>query len=133
MTINEPGSTLKMPRRHWRWITLCLLLAFMQVVGLLKTLTLPADLAAVISLSPVVEISAGIGWTLAFGLMAWRFWRNSATVQAAVVLLTLFAVYHVGRIALFARADYDRQRLVVLIGLLIPVVAAGVLYQRRKK
>jgi hypothetical protein len=133
MTIYEPGSILKMPRRRWRWISLLLMLALFQAVGVLRMLTLPADLAGLVSLFPWLEMVAGSLWTLAFAYLAWQFWRNSATVQAAVVLLTLFAVYRVGRIALFARADYDRQRLLLLVGLLIPVVAASVIYQWLKK
>ncbi|MBC8171507.1 MAG: hypothetical protein H7X77_07530 [Anaerolineae bacterium] len=133
MTIYEPGSTLKMPHRRWRWISLLLLLALFQAAGVLRMLTLPPDLGEVVSLSPVLEIVTGSLWTLAFAYLARQFWRNSATVQAAVVLLTLFAVYHIGRIALFARADYDRQRLLLLVGLLIPVVTASLIYQRLKK
>jgi uncharacterized protein with PQ loop repeat len=116
-------------------------LAVIQIVGIVRILSLPDDVVTVVSLSRTVEMIAGVIWSVIWLWQAVRLLRNRnrsrnpGTIRSSVVLftvsLTAFVIYNVGRIALFARADYDRQRLPLLIMatlILIAVVGSRVLW-----
>ena len=102
-------------------ILICILviLCVVQVGAVIRVISLPAQIAALVHFFPVFEVVAGLIWAGAFAWMAWRLIRASrcARVRAAM-LITGFALYSVVRLVVFAQADYDRARLPFL-GILV--------------
>ena len=83
-----------------------------------------------------LQVVSAVVWTSAFfaclvGLwLRWQ-WAN----RAAIPLLIGFILFRAGRYALFAQADYDRQRLLFIIGLSVMIIALPsfiLLRQRRE-
>lgn len=101
-------------------------LALQQSVSALRVLQLPAALAAQVGLLPPLEFVAGGAWLLlaaaaALGLAVQR--RHA--VRYAAIVFGSFTLYTLLRLMLFARADYDRQRLP--FALLAALAVLGVL------
>lgn len=91
-------------------------MAFHQAANAIRALRLPLD----VSLSAPLEFLASLIWSGGFALLAWR-------QRARPIWLALlgFAAYSAARIVIFARADYDRGRiplLLVIIGLIMIVL-----------
>jgi hypothetical protein len=89
-------------------------LALHQGVNVVSVLN-PPVMADTLSLSPVFEVIASVGWTVVFAVAASRLWRSFATTRWVRVLLTIFSLFQILRLAAFAQADYDRQRLPFLV------------------
>lgn len=97
------------PRRP-RLAALAALLALFQFGAALRGTA--ADPAVPTSLLPGLELAAGIIWGTLFGLASLglaRRRRRGALIFAW--LMIGFSLYSLGRLAVFAQADYDRQRL----------------------
>jgi cation transport ATPase len=117
--------------RPYRWMALMLLLALIQGVQAAHALSLPPE----ISLAPAFEfVSSGL-WTLVFLWMALRLWKNAPRARFhALYALLLLLGYRILHSALFARADYDRQRLPFLLAAgIIFLAACGIYLLRQKK
>jgi uncharacterized membrane protein YsdA (DUF1294 family) len=124
VTIN-PIPPSPQPKRPRRLALVFALLALFQGGAAWRALRIPPQLAAVVSLSPAWEFVAGALWALAFALAAFMLWRgNPRAVFRSGFLLCVFIIYSVARLALLARADYDRQRLPAL-ALAAAVVVGG--------
>jgi hypothetical protein len=121
-----------------RLALLLMVFALHQGINAVSMLTLPVA-AADMRLSPGLDAILSIAWALVFvSLIAGALWpskltrlRSFATTGRVIVLLTLFSLYQLTRLAAFAQADYDRQRLPFLAILWLAwvvfwcVVAAG--------
>jgi hypothetical protein len=94
-------------RRNWLMIAALLALAGAQAVAAAAAFA-PAPVDA--ALWPPLEAALGLGWALAALWLARRLWRKTATTAQALVLWSVFVWTQAARLALFARADYDRQR-----------------------
>lgn len=124
-------NKLVMPTPTRGLAALLLVIGVIQAVQVVQTLTRPPALTAVLSLNPALEVVAGGLWAAALlltGLRLLRFQRQVTdsrrirAFRAGVVLLALFTGYAGGRIALFAQADYDRQRAPLLLVLSLSVM-----------
>ena len=109
------------PTRHPRLAALAGLLALFQLGAALRGIT--ADPAVPTSLLPGLEFTGGIIWG---ALFAWASLALAQRRRRAVLvfawLVIGFSLYSLGRVAAFAQADYDRQRLPFLIGITAAVI-----------
>src|SRR5688572_45317 len=121
------GRMIKRPR--WL-IALMLVLALVQAGNAIRALQLPA----VTSLIPPLEVLSGVFWAVLLSVMAVVLWRNpdSRAIRRSLVLLLVFSTYFVARLTIFARADYDRQRL-PFVWLVASVVIVIIVWLRRKQ
>jgi hypothetical protein len=110
---------------HWL-AALTGLLALVQVGAALHALQIRPELAAQVSLSMPLEIAASLIWALLSAVVTFALLRRQPrAIHYTAWLLIGFTVYSLGRLALLAQADYDRQRLpflavASLVLLLIP-------------
>lgn len=98
-----------------RWLTIILgLLALMQIGNILYLLQLEPELAQALSLSRPIAIAFGILWA---GLFVWGIsgLMRSRNHNRAGMIAIGFIVYSVARLAIFAEADYDRERVPFLV------------------
>ncbi len=108
-----------------------ILLALVQVGAAVRALTLPPDLATQISLLPALEFLVAGMWAGVFAFQAWLLMRSADKRRArrrTVVMLGAFVVYTVARLAVFAQADYDRNRLPFLLLLTVIVLFIFTVY-----
>lgn len=122
---------MKTPRHvpRPRWLTgLLLLCAFVQAAYAVQIVLLPAELAEQVSLLlPLEFVMAGM-WALLLGYFA----VNGGTFGARWVLLLVFMAYHVIRLIIFARADYDRGRIpFIVVMFCVWLVMGGVMHWRK--
>lgn len=110
-------------------IGLLLLFAAAQALNAMRSTTLPAEVA----LLPAFEFVASGMWTLVFLWAAVRLSRAVPLAHThAVLLLFAFAGYNVVHMIVFARADYDRQRIpFLLVALVIGLLLIGLSRIRR--
>ncbi len=111
-------------------------LALFQAAAALRALRLPAGLAAVVSLPGGLALLGAGAWALLFALLTVNLWRlRPRAVRQTAWAVIAFAIYSAARLVVYARADYDRQRLpVVLLALgLVCVVPALYLLRRPSK
>lgn len=102
-------------RPLWFIMLTCFILIY-QIVWLISVLQLPDDLKNQISLSVPLEIVMSvtivtfftIGLRALIGMQAWA-------IRYTLVGIDILWVTILGRLILFAEADYDRQRLPFLI------------------
>jgi hypothetical protein len=101
------------PTRRPRWlIILTLLLSIFQIGSATRVLQIPADVAAQIHLILPLEFIASAVWAILAALvMVGLFQRWQRAQLYATILLVAFTLYSLVRLALFAQADYDRERL----------------------
>ena len=93
-------------------IALALLLMVFQAGAVLHALMIPGDVAAQISLLRPLELAASAVWVVVSALVALALLRrHPRAARFSAWLVTGFLIYSVGRLAVFARADYDRERL----------------------
>ena len=111
-----------------RWLTVILgLLVLVQVGNIVYLLQLSPGLAQTLSLSsPMAILLAGL-WT---GLFVWGVMgliRTNALNRALMIVIG-FIVHSVARLAIFADADYDRERVPFLVvgSALIVIFLSGV-------
>jgi len=110
-----------------RWLAaLTGILTLIQLGGALHALQIRPELAAQVSLSMPLEVAASTTWALLSASVTLALLRRlPRALHHAAWLLIGFIGYSLGRLVLFAQADYDRQRLpflalVSLVLLLIP-------------
>jgi uncharacterized membrane protein YhaH (DUF805 family) len=103
----------KTPARRSRWLLLCMcVLAAVQIGAALNVLQLPAETAASLSLPINIQAGLSVLWAGAFLWAAAGLWQRGPEARnRARWLLGVFMLYSVVRLALFARTDYDQQRL----------------------
>lgn len=130
--MQESPTLSDQPRRR-RWlIALALLLALFQAGAVWQALTVPADLADQVSITRPFEVIASTAWAIGFALAAWALLRRHPKGGIFLAWSIIgFAVYSLGRLAVFARADYDRLRLPFLVVATIVVVMVPVAYLNR--
>jgi hypothetical protein len=103
-------------RRPRRLVLLTACLMLFQFGAAVRALQVPADLAAQISLSLPMEFVASGFWALLFALFTLNLIRLTAYAQRhAILAITGFITYSAARLVLFTRADYDQQRLPLLV------------------
>jgi uncharacterized membrane protein YhaH (DUF805 family) len=107
----------KNPARRSRWLLLCMcVLAAVQIGAAFNVLQLPAETAASLSLPVNIQAGLGVLWAGAFLWTAAGLWQRQPEARnRARWLLGVFMLYSVVRLTLFARADYDQQRLPFLV------------------
>jgi hypothetical protein len=96
-------------------IAVALALAVIHAVGALRALQPAPVLADQLSLLPALEFIAAALWAMVFAVVALRLWWLHRARRLFGWTLISWIAYSVARLALFARADYDRQRLPFLI------------------
>lgn len=109
---NQQDQTTPRPNR--RLGLFIIVLSLHQFISIMNWLRSPI-LAESIRLSPVFEIITGAIWVIVFTTLAISLWRSFATTRQVIVLLTIFSLFQILRLAAFAQADYDRQRLPFLV------------------
>lgn len=106
------------------------LLAIFQAGAAVRALQIPTPLAQYINLPPALEFIASGLWAAAFtaGLIL-LIQRKPGAFRLVAALVTGFATYSIFRLLLFARADYDRQRLpfLFIVTVLILIIPAAYL------
>ena len=112
--MSEMQRPEKLNRRGWLLILALIVCALLQLGALMAALTLSPELQAQISLIPALEPVAGVVWIGVFAYALARVWRTKRP-RAGLITLAAFIAYSVLRLAVFARADYDRGRLPFLI------------------
>jgi hypothetical protein len=95
-------------------IALLIALTSIQAINVVRTLTLPDNLAPHVSLLPMLEVVAGGLWTGALLWGTWGLLRRSDR-RTAAWLIAAYLAYQIARTIVFARADYDRQRIPFLL------------------
>lgn len=121
---------LSIQSRRRRWlIVVVLLLAAFQAGAAWRALTVPTELAAQVSLALPLEFVTSAAWAVAAALVAVALLRRHPRAGVFAAWLVIgFMSYSLGRLAVFARADYDRQRLPFLVVATIVVVMVPVAY-----
>lgn len=99
-------------------------LAIHQAVNAIRALRLPSD----VSLSAPLEFIASVIWAGGFALLAVR--RRARPIWLALIG---FAAYSAARIVLFARADYDRGRVPLLLIVIGVIMIVLTLFAARSK
>ncbi len=117
-----------MTRRNPRHALLALTLLLLQAGALLHLSRIPPELVPRLSLSLPLEFTLALAWALIFAWLAVTLWHGSPTCRLWQAL-ALYLVLGLARLLFFARADYDRGRLTVLLLVLLP--AAAILSLRR--
>ncbi len=99
--------------RRSRWLTgLAALLAIFQASAAWRALSVTDEMRALVSLPVALEFAAGAAWALLWTLAALGLWQGRARARFYAAYAGVgFAFYSLGRLAIFAQADYDRQRL----------------------
>lgn len=102
--------------RRLRPAALAALLALLQFGAALRGIA--ADPAVPTSLLPGLEFAAGTIWGALFGLASLELVRRRRrAVRVFAWLVIGFSLYSLGRLVVFAQADYDRQRLPFLVAI----------------
>lgn len=118
--------------RSYRLILLSLAMALVGIGAAITALRLPPEIAEQVSLLPPLEVAAGVFWAVVFAAIAWRLWqRKPGAPRFLGWALMAWIGYSVFRLSVFARADYDRQRLPFLwVAGLIGCVLMGIFLLR---
>lgn len=118
-----------------RYLSLLTLgLALFQAGAAYRAATTPPALASVVALPLGLEFVLSGIWTLLFSYAAFALIRHqSRAVYRAIMLMSVFIIYSVARLALFVRADYDRQRLPFLLIVVILILIFPVIYLLRRR
>ncbi len=106
-----------------------LILALIEVGALVAAWRMPDDVAAAVGALRTLDLVGALVWAALFLILAVPVLRRQpSAVRAAVWSLVVFLVYNVVRWIAFVRADYDRQRLPLLIvGALIAAIVPLIL------
>ena len=129
--IPSPKST----RRPWALIAVMGLLLLFQVGAVVNVLRIPSEVANKLSLSPYLQVIAGVFWALFFGQTAIGLLRrNPLAVKRAFLYGVGFIAYSVLRLLAFAQSDYDRRRfpflLAITLLLAVLLISTYMLYRR---
>lgn len=107
--------------------------ALLQVSALIGWLTLAPALAESISVNRWFEAAVSAVWAVLFGVMGVRLWRRTVTLWQGTVLLCVFSIYIALHTTLFARADYERQRVAVLWAIAISLGALTLMMRHQQR
>jgi hypothetical protein len=119
MTTNLTSSRLN--RRPRVSIALAAALTLINAGAALTAAQRPGELAAQVSLSAPFEVITGALWACGFAWLGVRLWRRERRARPVFGwALIAWIGYSLVRVHVFARADYDRERLPFLF-------AAGVI------
>ncbi|MFO7321233.1 MAG: hypothetical protein DIU68_005860 [Chloroflexota bacterium] len=92
------------------------LLAVIQLGGVIYALQTPPEVAAVASQPQALPVVGGVLWAFLFLVVTYYLiWGRRYAKRIAVAVIVIFASYNIARWVLFTQAEYDRQRLPVLI------------------
>lgn len=119
--------------RRSRWLTgLAALLAIFQTSAAWRALNITDEMRALVSLPTALEFATGAVWTLIWLLAAINLWHGRARARFYTACAGIgFAFYSLGRLAIFAQADYDRQRLPFLAIIIFALSIILVIYINR--
>jgi hypothetical protein len=118
------------PSRCWELILLTVLLALFQIGAALRALRIPPELGAQISLPMILEFVAAGLWALLFAVITVNLIRGRA-LRPAVLIISGFVIYSLARLIVFARADYDLNRLPFLVVITVCLLLTAALLLRR--
>jgi hypothetical protein len=115
-----------------RWALITALVCVYALAAAVHALTLPPALAAQIRLPVALEVAGGLLWALVFGaltvaLLQRRPHAGIYSLWAGVGFLTFQLLRWWG----FVQADYDRQRLPLLTGVVLVAIVLMLLLVRR--
>lgn len=97
-------------------VALTIVLTFYQCNAALAGLRVPQTLAVQVSLLPALEFVAHAFWAVGFGLLSLALVKNRPHgLRYTGWMLLGFMLFSIIRLLIFARADYDRQRLLFLL------------------
>ncbi len=101
-----------------------LILALVEIGALIAAWRMPTDVAAAVGALRTLDVVGSVVWAALFLVLALPVLRRQpSAVRAAVWSLVAFLAYNVVRWVAFVRADYDHQRLPLLIvGTLIAAI-----------
>jgi hypothetical protein len=116
------GNRNHRKRAPWWYSALFAGLALIQSGGLVRWLWLSRDTGITLSVPAPVDALGQLVWAMLLGWVAWSLLRGvPQAVNRSIWLLSVFIIYDVLRLLAFSQADYDRQRLPLLLAL-IPLV-----------
>lgn len=118
--------------RHPFLIFLCAILALFQITNALAVLQLPGVVASAVSIPGVLQVVLSAGWALLFLIAAVSLvTRKHAGPRLAGGLFLAFVMYSLLRLVIFARADYDRERLpsLLIVTVLLLALPVGLLFR----
>jgi hypothetical protein len=87
------------------------LLALILLGGVLYTATHYALFTAQTGLMVSLELLGALPGAAVCGWIGWRIWRRHAPLWQGLAVWSVYTLIAAVRLTLFARADYDRQRL----------------------
>jgi|GEM_PF-6626088 len=126
MTDVTSSTTFRAPR--WL-IVLTAFLALMQAGSAIRALQTPAELAAQVSVPMALDFAAGIMWAVFASLVVVILVRHRPTAGLrAAWLWAGYLVYAALRWLLFIRADYDTNRLPLLLVIMVLLLFAPLAY-----
>jgi hypothetical protein len=114
-------------KSRWLLVALSVIVALGQLGAVIHLLHVPTDLIMQTRLILPLELFAGAVWALLFSIAAVNLARKSPhAMRWNLWVLSGFFMYSAARLSLFAQADYDRNRLslmVIVTTLLVGFVA----------
>ncbi len=116
--------------RSWELIFLCALLTLFQLGAALRVPGIPPEQRAQISLPAALEFVAGGLWALLFAVITVNLIRGRA-LRPAIITISSFVIYSLARLLVFARADYDLNRLPFLGAIMVCLLLLAALMLRR--
>ena len=120
-----------------RWlIVLTAFLALTQAGSAVRAMQMPTDLAAQVSVPRALDFAAGVMWAvLAALVVVLLVQRRSAAQLSAAWLWAGHLAYAALRWLLFVRADYDTNRLPLLmvVALLLFIISVAYILRSSKK
>lgn len=112
--------------RSWELILLTVLLALFQLGAALRALAAPP---VPTSLSAALDFIAGGLWALLFAAITVNLLRGWA-LRPAILSICGFVIYSLVRLLVFARADYDLNRLPFLVAITVCLLFLAALLRR---
>ena len=127
------GQQLRRTAGIWWLCALTTALALFQGAAAGRALALSPALGAAVSLPGALGFVAASAWALLFALLTVNLWRlRPSAVRHTTVALIAFVLYSAARLALYARADYDQQRLPFALATALLCCAVPALYLLRR-
>ncbi len=104
------------PPRPFRLVGLALIVALISFGTAYTAITRPAALSAEMTLPPALDFVGGALWAAIFVFVALRLWRRAGRARRSFAWASIGWIgYSLARLSIFARADYDRERLPFLL------------------
>jgi hypothetical protein len=128
--MSEAGTSTRLNWRGRLLAALLIALALFQCAAAIRAATRPPAVTAAISVLPAFEIIATLAWGALAGLALFRLVRTRRAAMGCAVIAA-FVAYSAFRLAAFARADYDRDRLPFVFASAALVVVVLIVAARR--